>query len=282
MQPQVKNIVQMRAQKRGPASKPTTQTKTTTNNPRNAVIKKSAPTEPAPEPLPADDAIELQNQIFSIAPIYPRSADDAAGLIAATWDGLFISRDEKKGWKQIKFDDALPPYFHVVTTNPMVPGVILVGTEDKLFVSHDNGESFAPMPIAAKSLRIQTIVFDPREPATIYTGTNDGFFLTYNGGKTWEQRGNGMRTSMATSAIVVNPSNPDELYVGDQRQGGLYHSTDKGHSWEPIETLRLPSQRLYAMSADPFDPTSVCIGSFSGGVYVMSKQVAGRRRQVGQ
>ena len=164
----------------------------------------------------------------------------------------------------------------------MVPGVILVGTEDKLFVSHDNGESFAPMPIAAKSLRIQTIVFDPREPATIYTGTNDGFFLTYNGGKTWEQRGNGMRTSMATSAIVVNPSNPDELYVGDQRQGGLYHSTDKGHSWEPIETLRLPSQRLYAMSADPFDPTSVCIGSFSGGVYVMNKQVAGRRRQVGQ
>lgn len=273
----VKNVVQ-RAQK----TKGKVAPKKTTNKPRNPIIKKPVPAEPPAETVPPDDSVELQNQIFSIAPIYPRSSDEKAGLIAATWDGLFITRDEKKGWKQIKFENPMHPYFNVVVTNPMVPGVILVGAEDMLFVSHDNGESFAPMPIAKKSLRIQNIVFDPREPATIYVGTNDGFFLTYNGGKTWEQRGNGMRTSMATSAIVVNPSNPDELYVGDNRQGGLYHSTDKGHSWEPVETLRLPSQRLYTMSADPFDPTAICIGSYSGGVYVMNKQVAGRRRQIGQ
>ncbi len=277
----VKNIVQRR-QKPAAKSKAVPRAKATNNKPRNPIIKKPLPPEPAEVTAPPDDSIELQKQIFALASFYPRSADDAGGMIAATWEGLYITRDEKKGWKQIKFENSMHPYFNVVTTHPMVPGVILVGTEDTLFVSHDNGESFAPMPIAAKPLRIQNIVFDPREPATIYVGTNDGFFLTYNGGKTWEQRGNGMRTSMATSAIVVNPSNPDELYVGDQRQGGLYHSTDKGHSWEPIETLRLPSQRLYAISADPFDPTSVCIGSFSGGIYVMNKQAAGRRRQVGQ
>ncbi|HEX4945984.1 MAG TPA: hypothetical protein VFZ34_04950 [Blastocatellia bacterium] len=272
---QVKNIVQR--SKSGKAASPSKSAK-----PRNQVVKKPAPTEPTEPPPPVDDSIELQKHIFSVAPIYPRSTDDAGGLIAATWDGLFITRDETKGWKQVKFDNATHPYFNVVTTNPAIPGVILVGTEDGLFVSRDNGDTFAPVKIADKTKRVLAIVFDPREPATIYLGTNDGFYLTYDGGRTWELRGNGMRTSLGTSAIVVNPSNPDEVYVGDQRQGGLFHSENKGRSWELIETSRLPNNRFWALSADPFDPTSICIGSFSGGVYLMNKQVSGRRRQVGQ
>ena len=250
--------------------------------PRTQVVKKPIPSEPIEPPVSVDNSIDLQNQIFSVAPIYPRTSEDASGLIAATWDGLFITRDEKKGWKQIKFENASLPYFNVVTTNPAIPGVILVGTDDGLFVSRDNGDTFAPMPFAQKTRRIQAIVFDPREPATIYLGTDDGLFLTYDGGLNWELRGNGLRTSLGTSAIVVNPSNPDEVYVNDQRQGGLFHSENKGRSWEQIETSRLPNTRFWTMSADPFDATSICIGSFSAGVYVMNKQVVGRKRQVGQ
>ncbi len=270
---QVKNIVQARP-KTSKSSNPT--------KPRTQVVKKPVKPEPTEPPVPVDDSIDLQNQVFSVAPIYPRSSEDAGGLIAATWDGLFVTRDEKKGWKQIKFENASLPYFNVVTTNSAIPGVILVGTDDSLFVSRDNGDTFAPMPIAQKIRRVLTIVFDPREPATIYLGTNDGLFLTYDGGLNWELRGNGLRTSLGTSAIVVNPSNPDEVYVNDQRQGGLFHSENKGRSWEQIETSRLPNTRFWTMSADPFDATSICIGSFSAGVYVMNKQVAGRRRQVGQ
>ncbi|MBL8208490.1 MAG: hypothetical protein JNM09_29945 [Blastocatellia bacterium] len=271
--PSVKNVVQAR---------PKNSKSTKSAKPRTQVIKKPVTPEPSEPPAPPDDSLDLQKQIFSIAPIYPRSADDAGGLIAATWDGLFITRDEKKGWKQIKFENVSHPYFNVVTTNPAIPGVILVGAEDGLFVSRDNGETFTPMLIDPKTRRIQAIVFDPREPATIYLGTNDGLFLTYDGGAKWELRGNGLRTSLGTRAIIVNPSNPDELYVGDDRQGGLFHSENKGRSWELIETTRLPNNIFGALSADPFDPTSICVGSFSGGVYVMNKQVTGRRRQVGQ
>lgn len=269
----VKNIVQTR---------PKNSQSTKINKPRTQVVKKPVSSETTEPPVPVDDSIELQKTIFSLAPIHPRSAEDSSGLIAATWDGLFITRDEKKGWKQIKFENTSSPYFNIVKTNPAIPGVILVGTEDGLFVSRDNGDSFAPMPIAQKARRIQSIIFDPREPATIYLGTNDGLFITNDGGVSWELRGNGLRTSLDARAIIVNPNNPDELYVGDQRQGGLFHSENRGRSWEQIETQRLPSTLFRAMSADPFDTTSICIGSYSGGVYLMNRQVSGRKRQVGQ
>ena len=270
---QIKNVVQTRP-KTSKLSNPT--------KPRPQVVKKPISPDPTESAAPVDDMVDLQKQIFSIAPLYPRSTEDAGGLIAATWDGLFISRDEKKGWKQIKFENTTVPYIKVVITNSAIPGVILVGTEDGLFVSRDNGDSFAPMSFAQKTRSVQTIVFDPREPATIYLGTNDGLFLTNDGGQNWELRGNGLRTSLGTSALIVNPHNPDEVYVNDQRQGGLFYSENKGRSWEQIETDRLPSTRFWTMSADPFDATSICIGSFYGGVYVVNKQVAGRRRQVGQ
>ena len=203
--PKEKNIVQKRSQT-AKSTKATTSSKS-----RNQAAKKPKVETPPASP---DETIDLNNQIYAIAQIFPRTADDGAGLIAATWDGLFITRDEKKGWKQLKFDNATYPYFNVVTTSRAVPGLILVGTVDGLFVSRDNGESFVPMPLAPTPRRVQSIVFDPREPATIYAGTNDGLFITNNGGQSWEQRGNGLRTSIDTSAVLVNPNNPDEIYVG--------------------------------------------------------------------
>ncbi len=273
------------------APKPNEQPQTSTNNPaptvRNVVQKKpvAKPVQkrPAAKPkviAPKDDTVDLQKQIFAIAQLFPRSSEESGGLIATTWDGLFINRDEKKGWKQIKFENTSYPFFNTVVTNPAVPGLILVGTEVGIFVSRDNGDSFAPVPFATEAKRVQNITFDPREASTIYVGTSSGFFITTDGGQTWEQRSNGLRTQIAARAVVINPTNPDELYVGDQGIGGLFHSTNKGKSWELIETVKLPSNRFLSLSADPFDASTVCAGSFSGGVLVISKQSVIRKRLV--
>ncbi len=250
---------------------------------RNVVQKKPVQKRPATKSkvvVPKDDTVDLQKQIFSIAQLFPRSGEETSGLIVTTWDGLFINRDEKKGWKQIKFDNTSYPFFNTVVTNPAVPGLILVGTEVGLFVSRDNGDSFAPMPFAGEAKRVQNITFDPREASTIYVGTSSGFFITNDGGQTWDQRSNGLRTQVAASAVVLNPANPDELYVGDQWLGGLFHSKNKGKSWELINTGKLPSNRFWSLSADPFDASTFCAGSFSGGVMVISKQPIIRKRVV--
>jgi photosystem II stability/assembly factor-like uncharacterized protein len=167
-----------------------------------------------------------------------------------------------------------------VATSPHAPGLVLIGAEEGLFVSRDGGETFAPLPLDGEAHRVQAVVFDPRNAERIYVGTADGFFISDDGGKSWDHRGAGLRLSIVANAVMVNPLNPDELYVGDQRQGGLFHSTDGGRSWEQLKTADLPSPRFWSLTADPFDENRLYAGSFSGGVYVMNKQAASRKRQV--
>ena len=255
--------------------------------PRNIVqqrpsARRTAPKAPAAK-VPAEpkgpELIDLQKQVFSIAPLYPRGPEEKPGMITATWDGLFVTRDEEKGWQKAKTEINNHAYFNVVVTSAAVPGVVLAGVEDGLLISRDNGENFEKVLLGGKPHRVQAVVFDPREPANIYVGTNYGFFISHDGGQSWYEPGNGLRTAVATTAVLVNPGNPEEIYVGDQRWGGLFHSENRGKSWEMIETSRLPSYRLWSMSADPFDASTISFGSFSGGVYVMKKQPSTRLRK---
>jgi photosystem II stability/assembly factor-like uncharacterized protein len=235
------------------------------------------------EDAPQDEGWrDLQSQVFALGALAPRGAEEQPGLIAATWDGLFISRDQRKGWLQVKLgaDAGARPHVNAVATSPHAPGLVLIGAEEGLFVSRDGGETFAPLPLDGEAHRVQAVVFDPRNAERIYVGTADGFFISDDGGKSWDHRGAGLRLSIVANAVMVNPLNPDELYVGDQRQGGLFHSTDGGRSWEQLKTADLPSPRFWSLTADPFDENRLYAGSFSGGVYVMNKQAASRKRQV--
>jgi photosystem II stability/assembly factor-like uncharacterized protein len=269
--PRVKPVVQTRskgsarrtAHKRGPTK--------SSARPRPQVARQT------PKPAPSEFT-DLQNQVFALAPLTPRNETERPGLVAATWDGLFRTDDEKKGWKQLKFTAAGSSRVSIntIATSPQAPGLILIGTEDGLHVSRDQGESFAPLPLDEEPRRVRVILFDPRTAETIYVGTTNGFFRSTDGGRSWEQRGGGMRMLVTVSALAINPLNPDELYLGDSSQGGFFHSRDRGKNWEPLDISALPSWRLWSLVADPFDSSRIYAGSFSGGVYVMTRQAAGR------
>src|SRR5262249_45949178 len=128
--------------------------------------KKEKPRPPRPPKPDGDKLVDLQNQIFAILPLTPLNAANGAGegdsqaqpnqptrpiwMIASTWDGLFLTKDEKKGWREIKFpkasekasgaDAAAPIKINTIVTNPNAPGAIFIGTDEGLFVSRDNGE----------------------------------------------------------------------------------------------------------------------------------------------
>ncbi len=292
-----------------PAKRPVPVVKTSTVA-QGRAKKPGAPKNPAP-PAPIDPQnvlADLQTQIFMLSPLKlrpsvpnltasqranqgegiaapaaalaenagPSAEPPAHGFVAVTWDGLFRSADEKKGWQALKLpagansDGRLT--LRALATSPHAPGLILLGTDTGLLISRDNGDSFETLPLGEKPMRMRTLSFDPRTAETIYAGTTEGFFRSLDGGRTWEQRGGGMPMLVEVSALSVNPLNPDELYLSDLLRGGFYHSLDRGKNWEPLDISALPSVNFLHLAADPFNPNRLYVGSYSGGVYVMSRQ----------
>jgi photosystem II stability/assembly factor-like uncharacterized protein len=249
-----------------------------------------SPSSPAQKPNP-NDPVDLQTQVLSLVPFIPRREVEIASVgetgtgdsviaqpqsswfIASTWDGLYRSDDEKRGWKRIKLSATRGQLrINAVATSPHAPGLIYVGTVEGLYVSTDNGETFNLMPIENEVRHIHTIVFDPRSAETIYLGTSTGFFRSTDGGRSWENRGGGMALLSDVGTIAINTLNPDELYACDDLRNSLYHSKDRGKTWDKLDISQLPSTKLWSLSADPFNPTRLYAASSSGGVYVMSKR----------
>jgi photosystem II stability/assembly factor-like uncharacterized protein len=244
-----------------------------------------------------DTLVDLQNQVFAILPFTPAVSAPNNGegdshlalartttsrwMVASTWNGLFITDDEKKGWREIKFPKAINMTggksaaqikVNAIVTNPKLPGAIFVGTDEGLFASRDNGASFQQLALPEAARRVRVVVCDPRDPEKIYVGAATGFFRSTDGGRSWESRGGGMPQGGNIGAIVVGAANPDELYLSDESRGVLYHSKDRGTNWEKVDISQAPSLKLWSLASDPFDTNRIYAGSFSGGVYVMSRK----------
>ncbi|MFN0086546.1 MAG: YCF48-related protein [Blastocatellia bacterium] len=284
IKPMIQPIVQANAGAKKAAAKP----RISRSTPSTSKGKGRAKGLPKPAPKPVDDTLDLQSQVFAVLPLAPRTEESvelpatpaAEWLIAWTWDGLFLTRDEARGWKPLKIRSAVEgdptppaqPRTNVIATTPHAPGAIFVGTEEGLFVSRDNGASFKLMPLDEETIRVRCIAFDPRTAETVYVGTTNGFLRSFDGGQTWEKRGGGMPMALDVSAITVSQAHPDDVYLSDELRGAFYHSKDRGRNWERIDIGQLPSLKLLSLSSDPFDPHKLYAGSFSGGVYVMSRK----------
>jgi len=67
----------------------------------------------------------------------------------------------------------------------------------------------------------------------------DGVYKTLDGGKTWKNVG--LRDSRAVGKIIVNPTNPDIVFVaalghpfGPNAERGIFRTTDGGKTWEKV------------------------------------------------
>jgi photosystem II stability/assembly factor-like uncharacterized protein len=135
-----------------------------------------------------------------------------------------------------------------------VPGVgatfYFGGVDGGVWKTTDAGTVWKPIfdhePVAS----IGAIAVAPSDPSVIYVGTGesdirsdlasgDGVYRSDDGGKTW--RHIGLDDSRQISRILVDPGNPQIVYVGvlghpygpsDQR--GVYKSTDGGAHWTRV------------------------------------------------
>jgi len=97
---------------------------------------------------------------------------------------------------------------------------------------------------------IGDIVIDQKRPDTVWVGTGEsnmrntvsygnGIYKSTNGGADWKKMG--LDSSEHISKIVINPNNPDNIFVAvpgklwsDSKERGVYETKDGGKTWTKI------------------------------------------------
>jgi hypothetical protein len=155
--------------------------------------------------------------------------------------------------------------------------------EGQMFGSLETHESVAPWsspiepPIlnsygANASAAVYSLAIDPINANVVYTGSFAGLAKTTDGGTTWRYLSDSWN-SQSISAIAINPSASNIVYVGTGRDGagyssyevGIYRSLDGGSTWSsPLGETQFEGTSIRAIAIDPNGSNS----QFATKVYV--------------
>jgi photosystem II stability/assembly factor-like uncharacterized protein len=204
--------------------------------------------------------------------------DGRPGMLAATNAGLFRSYDLTKGWEVIPYGPRLDVRTLCVSASAQEPQTIFVGTSNSgVLVTHDDGKTWEQARGIPSEAPVNVIERDPKRAENVYVGTTQTLYVSHDGGQRWLRRGGNLPLGSFTS-VLVNPENPDEVFVGNAYErggrvfteaegGGVFRSTDAGMTWQRLDPP-LPSRRVWALALDPRDTSRIFVGSHSAGVYV--------------
>jgi photosystem II stability/assembly factor-like uncharacterized protein len=200
-----------------------------------------------------------------------------AGMLAATNGGLFRTYNPEAGWEPVAYGQGFDLRTLCVSTLASDPDTLYVGTSKSgVLVSRDAGKTWEQVRGVPTDGPVNVIERDPNRPR-IYVGTTQTLYISQDGGRRWLRRGGNLPLGSFTS-ILINPSNADEIFVGNAYErggrvfnaaegGGVFRSTDGGMTWQRLDPS-LPSRRVWALAFDPRDENKIYVGSHSAGVFI--------------
>jgi photosystem II stability/assembly factor-like uncharacterized protein len=116
--------------------------------------------------------------------------------------------------------------------------------------STDGAITWSPVFDKEGTSSIGSLAVANSNPNVVYVGTGeacirgdishgDGVYKTLDGGKTWKNVG--LRDSRAIGKVLINPSNPDIVFVaalghpyGPNPERGVFRTTDGGKTWDKV------------------------------------------------
>lgn len=180
---------------------------------------------------------------------------------------------------------------------PGDPNVVYVGSASGGILKTTNGGvTWTPIFERQGTISVGDIALQPGNPDVVWVGAGesatrnsvsfgDGVYRSNDGGKTWKHLG--LKDTEHISRIVINPENPDVVYVGavghafgPNEERGVFMTTDGGKTWQ--KTLYTdPQHGVSDLEIDPANPNILYAamwsferkpwtfrsGSENGGVY---------------
>ncbi|MCK4748124.1 MAG: hypothetical protein KAT15_13840, partial [Bacteroidales bacterium] len=135
--------------------------------------------------------------------------------------------------------------------------------------SVNEGVTFDPVFEHQGTTTIGDIAITPSDPDIVWVGTGEanifrssnpgcGIWKTTDGGISWKHVG--LEETFTISRILVHPEDPDVVYVAasghewtQNKERGLYKTTDGGENWEKI-LYKGPESGVNDLVMDPRDP----------------------------
>lgn len=178
------------------------------------------------------------------------------------------------------------------------PDIIYVGTASGgVWKSTSGGIKWEPIFDNEVTASIGAIAIQQSNPSVIWAGTGEGnprnslnggygIYKSLDAGKTWKSMG--LEKTRHIHRIVINPENPDIVYVaaigspwGEHKERGVYKTTDGGKTWKQVLFNNIktgaadlvmdpsnPNKLIAAMWEHKRDPWFFKSGGKGSGLYI--------------
>lgn len=157
-----------------------------------------------------------------------------ANIFAATPKGVFRSADNGQSWQAAGLTD------HVVGSLVSNGTTLVAATDKGLFLSADNAQSWKDVQTSsAQGIRIIAVI-----GTRLLAGGWRDLLFSDDHGRNWQK---GKLDSDRDPQITSLIANGNEVLAG-AFDGGIYHSTDQGQSWEALNAS-LPQQYPLVLAA---------------------------------
>ena len=175
---------------------------------------------------------------------------DKLVLLAGTDSGLFRSSDGGVSWERVGAVGIAGIPVRAIYA-PWGGMRLAIQTQDGLFVSEDQGQTWRGAPLPDKGYYVYDVAVSADPNAPILAATSRGVLQLVDGGTRWRTSEDGVPAATVNS-VRYHPDRKLEAFL--VQYGRIYHSVDGGTSWRlfPSEGLESSSiQRLWFAAEIP-------------------------------